>query len=106
MHKQLTKGEIRSAQVLEAAIAVARKPGGWGTLTRQKIAAQAECSEGLVSLYMGDMIEARHWIMKAAVRREMTEIIVQSLVACDGYAVKKWLPAKLKRKALESILGN
>lgn len=101
-----TKGDRRSEQVLQAAIDVARKPGGWGLLTRQRIAQSAGCSEGLVSRYLGDMDEVRYWIMKEAVRQELLEIIVQSLVAADGYAVKKWLPAKLKRKALESILGQ
>jgi len=51
------------------------------------------------------MDEVRHWIMKAAIREEILEIIVQSLVANDGYAVRKWLPKNLKQRSLLSILG-
>lgn len=101
-----TKGDRRSEAILQAAVEVASRPGGWGTLTRQRIAHSAGCSEGLVSRYLGDMDEVRYWVMKEAVRGEIVAIIVQSLAASDGYAVKKWLPAKLKRKALESLLGN
>jgi hypothetical protein len=43
--------------------------------------------------------------MKAAIREEILEIIVQSIAAHDGYAIKKWLPAELKIKALLSLIG-
>jgi hypothetical protein len=74
-------------------------------LTRQVIAIAAGCSEGLVSRYLGDMKDARRLIMKAAIRDEIVEIIVQSVVAHDGYAVKKWLPSELKQRAISSLLG-
>ena len=105
MTDQRFKPEIRRELVLRAAIEVARVPGGWSTLTRQRIAQQAGCSEGLVSLYLGDMSRARRHIMKAAIREEILEIIVQSIAAHDGYAIKKWLPAELKIKALLSLIG-
>lgn len=96
-----TKADRRSAQILQAAITEARCPGGWGTLTRQRIAQSAGCSEGLVSRYLGDMLEVRYWVMKEAVRGEILEIIAQAFVR-DGdiYGV----PRKLQRKALESLL--
>ena len=105
MTKQRFRPEIREELVLRAAIETARKPGGWSRLTRQRIAHTAGCSEGLVSRYLGNMDEVRHWIMKAAIREEILEIIVQSLVANDGYAVRKWLPKNLKQRSLLSILG-
>jgi hypothetical protein len=99
------KPAIRRELVLKAAIEAARKPGGWARLTRQIIAEHADCSEGLVSRYLGDMPDARKAIMRYAIKHEMTEIIAQSIVAHDGYAVKKWLPEALKQKSLLSLLG-
>lgn len=97
--------DIRRELVLRAAIEVARKPGGWAKLTRQLIADAAECSEGLVSRYLGDMPNARKSIMKVAIKDEILEIIIQSVASHDGYAVKKWLPAALKQRAIASLLG-
>lgn len=99
---KITKGDRRSEAILQAAVEVAARPGGWGTLTRQRIAHSAGCSEGLVSRYLGDMLEVRYWVMKEAVRYEHLEIIVQAVAGGDIYAV----PKKLKRKALESLLGK
>lgn len=96
---------IRRELVLRAAIEAARKPGGWAKLTRQIIAEHAECSEGLVSRYLGDMPVARRHIMRVAIKDEILEIIIQSVAAHDGYAVKKWLPAALKQRAIASLLG-
>jgi hypothetical protein len=105
MSNKRFKPTIRRELILRAAIESARQPGGWGLITRQVIATAAGCSEGLVSRYLGDMKDARRIIMKAAIRDEITEIIIQSIVAHDGYAVKKWLPESLKQKALQSLLG-
>jgi hypothetical protein len=99
------KPTIRRELILAAAIEAAREPGGWSRLTRQVIAIHADCSEGLVSRYLGDMPEARKAVMKAAVKGEIVEIIVQSIAAHDGYAVKKWLPADLRQRSIASLLG-
>lgn len=96
------KPSIRRELILSAAIAAARKPGGWSLLTRQVIAAAAGCSEGLVSRYLGDMPSARRAVMKVAVKEEIVEIIAQSVVAHDGYAVKN---KALMQRALASLLG-
>lgn len=91
--------------LIEAAIEAARQPGGWSRLTRESIAKQAECSDGLISRYLGDMANVRKVIMRVAVKREITEIIVQSLAAHDGYAIKKWLPSELRQRSISSLLG-
>lgn len=93
--------EVRRELILKAAVEVARVPGGWSTLTRERIALYAGVSDGLVSLYLGDMKDVRRSIMREAVRDEIFEIIIQSLVAYDGHFV----PKALKRKALSSLLG-
>jgi hypothetical protein len=95
----------RKGLVLQAAIDVSRQPGGWSRLTRERIALQAGVSDGLVSVYLGSMDAAKRMIMRAAIKGEIVEIIVQSLVAHDGYAVTNWLPKTLKQKALASVLG-
>lgn len=103
MRKRFTPSARRET-ILKAAVLIAEKPGGWAKLTRQAIAEAANCSEGLVSRYLGNMAKARALIMKFAVRTENIEIIVQSLAAHDGYAVKKWLPVTLHRRAVQSLL--
>lgn len=105
MRNRRFKPAIRRELILSAAVEVASTPGGWSLLTRQVIADAAGCSEGLVSRYLGDMQDARRAIMKAAVKGEIVEIIVQSIAAHDGYAVRKSLPSELKQKAIASLLG-
>jgi AcrR family transcriptional regulator len=105
MSNERFKPTIRRELILRAAIESARQPGGWSLITRQVIANAAGCSEGLVSRYLGDMKDARKHIMRAAIKDEIVEIIAQSIVCHDGYAVKKWLPETLKQKALQSLLG-
>lgn len=94
------KPHVRRELVLRAAVEAARAPGGWSALTRARIAGAAGCSEGLVSRYLGDMGSARAAIMRVAVRDEIVEIVVQSMVRYDGYRV----PRKLKQKALLSLI--
>lgn len=96
---------VRRELILNAAIITASRPGGWSKLTRQAIAREAKCSEALVSRYLGDIPTARKTIMKAAIKREILEIIVQSIAAHDGYVIKRWLPATLKSRAIVSLLG-
>jgi hypothetical protein len=96
---------VRRHLILNAAVEVARQPGAWAKLTRERIALEAQCSDGLVSRYLGDMPSARRAIMKVAVRDEILEIIVQSIAAHDGFAVVKWLPRTLKQRAIASLLG-
>jgi hypothetical protein len=79
---------IRREMMLKAAIIVASRPGGWSTMTRAAIASQADCSDGLVSLYLGSMQKVRRRVMKAAIQSGLTDIIVQSVVAHDGFAPK------------------
>jgi AcrR family transcriptional regulator len=79
---------IRQEMILRAAIAVASRPGGWGKMTRAAIAEEADCSDGLVSRYLGDIPKIRRRVMKAAIKDGLTDVIVQSVVACDGFAPK------------------
>jgi AcrR family transcriptional regulator len=97
--------DIRRELVLKAAVAVASRAGGWSRMTREAIAREAKCSDGLISRYLGDMPKVRKAVMKHAIKHELLEIIIQSIGAHDGYAVKQWLPAALKKRAIASLLG-
>lgn len=105
MSNQRFKPTIRRELILAAAIQVASRKGGWASLTRERIANEAGVSDGLVSRYLGDMPAARKAIIKAAIKAENLEIIIQSIVAHDGFAVKKLLPTELKQRAIASLLG-
>lgn len=98
MKYQQVKSLARRAGILEAAVKIARRPGGWAKMTREAIALEAECSEGLVSHYLGNIITIRRAVVKIAVKDEITEIVVQSLTLHDGFIQKRWLPASLKNK--------
>lgn len=91
----------RKRMLIEAAIEAARQPGGWSRLTRESIAKQAECSDGLISRYLGDMANVRKVIMRVAVKREIREIIAQSIAAHDGYTIK----SELRQRSISSLLG-
>lgn len=106
MTKNRFQPAIRRELILKAALVTASRPGGWSKLTRQAIAREAGCSDALVSCYLGNMPKVRKAIMREAVRKEILEIIMQSIASHDGYAVKKWLPAALKHKAISSLLGK
>lgn len=101
MSNKRFKPTIRRELILRAAIESARLPGGWSLITRQVIATAADCSEGLVSRYLGDMPSVRKAVMKAAIRDEILEIVAQSVAAHDGYAINKGL----KQRAISSLLG-
>lgn len=73
------------------------KPGGWSKLTRTTLAQAVGCSDAIVNVHIGDMPTVRRAVMRIAVRRGLEEIIVQSLIAHDGYAPKN--------ATLTSILG-
>lgn len=80
----------RRAEILSAAVDHCRKaPGGWAFLTRAKIAEAAECSNGLVSRCLGDMVSVRKAIMKVAVKNDYQEIIAPSRAMHDGFAPRQ-----------------
>lgn len=91
---------VRREMILRAAIKASCKPGGWISLTRARIASQAECSDGLVSRYMGSMENARRLILAVAIDEEIIPIIAQLL----GGQAK--IPTALKQKALKTLSGR
>ena len=89
----------RKEEILRAAIVVAARPGGWGKLTREAVAKQANCADALVSRYFGTMPQFRRTIMRRAIvlatpalsgltHKESLLVIGQGLVCGDAHAGK------------------
>lgn len=94
---------VRREMILRAAIKAARTPVGFITLTRARIADHAECSEGLVSRYLGSMEDVRRIVLEIAIDEEILPIIAQYLAFTGG---KAKIPTALKQKALRTLSGK
>ena len=103
MNKKRLLPDDRKQEILNAAIKVAGRPGGWSKLTRDAVAKEAGCAEGLPSKYFGTMVAFRRAIMRAAIVAEELGVIAQGLAAGDKCAQKAG--ESLKRKALETLAG-
>ena len=103
MNKKRLLPDDRKQQILNAAIKVAGRPGGWAKLTRDAVAKEAGCAEGLPSKYFGTMITFRRAIMRAAIVAEELGVIAQGLAAGDKCAQKA--APELKAAALNTLAG-
>lgn len=74
---------------------------GWSTMTRGDIAQEAECSEALVSHYLGTMDEAREAVMRAAVECEVPRVVAAGLSARHPVALDA--PDSLKKQAAATL---
>lgn len=95
--------EVRKAEILAAALRVAERRGGWRDLTRERVAIEAQCSDGLVSRYFGTMVNFRRAIMREAIRVNNAAIVAQGIGADDRAARKA--PPELKSQALALLAG-
>ncbi len=93
----------RKEQILTAALKVAARPGGWSKLTRDAVAKEAGCAEGLPSKYFGTMVDFRRAVMRAAIKAKALPVIAQGLAAGDKCALKA--DSTLKAQALRSLGG-
>lgn len=89
----------RKDSIIAAALAVASRPGGWTRLTANAIATEADCSYGLVSLYLGSMEALRATLVRAAIKRENYDVVAQAMMA--GYEV----PVGVRAKVIAHIAG-
>ena len=112
MTKKRLLPDDRKLEILNAAIKVAGRPGGWSKLTRDAVAKEAGCADGLVSKYFGTMISFRRSIMRAAIRLAelgsippaiYDSVIAQGLAAGDKCAQKA--DPELKARALNTLAG-
>jgi AcrR family transcriptional regulator len=100
-HKRLSPRD-RKSEILTAAIRVAEKPGSYARLTRAAVAAEATCTEGLVSRYFGTMISLKRAVMRAAVQKENLAIVAQGIACNDGIAAKA--PTQIRTAALQTLV--
>lgn len=91
---------VRKDQILAAAVELA-KLRGYGSVTRDGIAAHAGCSTGLVTKYFSTMTQLKRSIMRVAVKNHILSIIAQGLAAQDPHARKA--PEDVKQKALATL---
>lgn len=93
----------RKSQILNAALRVAERPGGWTNLTRLAVAKEAGCSEALPSVYFGTMKQFRRAIMREAIRVGNHKVIAQGVVSHDTVAMKA--PADVRQAALATLIA-
>lgn len=93
----------RKEQIIEAAVKVAGRPGGWSKLTREAVAREAQCADGLISKYFGTMVAFRRTIMRHAIKTANLSVVAQGLAAGDTCAKKA--DPELKARALETLAG-
>ena len=96
------KPSARREVILIAAMRLARRPGGWASLTRARIATEARCTDSLVSLRLGSMDVVRRTLMKTAIKYEYFDLIAQGLAAGDP-SVRALSPI-LKHKAVATMV--
>jgi len=92
--------DVRGAQLLDVAIALATKHG-LANITRDQIAETAGVAQGLVSLRLGTMDKMRRAVMRNAVSREILPIIAEGLASRDRFAMGA--PEALRKRAAASI---
>lgn len=93
----------RKEQILNAAISVAARPGGWSKLTREAVAREANCTDSLISLHFGTMTEFKRKVMRAAIKANNLLVIGQGVAAGDKTACK--VPDDIRTDALKSLAG-
>lgn len=100
---ELDRNKVESSkqQILNAAVTLSEQPGGWVTLTRDAVAAEAGCATGLVNKYFGTMICFRRSIMRHAILTKNLPVIAQGIAAGDKSALKA--DQALKRLALYTL---
>lgn len=76
---------------------------GYTRVTRDEVAAHAQCSPALVSHYLGTMPDLRRDVMRAAVKRGILPVIAQGLAAKDRHALKA--SEELKKAALATLVA-
>ncbi len=97
------KPDDRKYEILTAALIVAGEPGGWSKLTRDAVAREAQCADGLVSKYFGTMITFRRTIMRHAIKAANLSVVAQGLAMGDVHAQKA--DPELKARALNTLAG-
>lgn len=86
----------RNTAILEAAIAEAKEQG-YQWITREAVAKRAGVSVGSVSNAYERMVFLKRAVLRAAIDREILEIVAQGLA--DGSEIARGAPSDLKQRA-------
>lgn len=92
---------MKEQEVLMAALDCARDLG-YAFMTRRDIAEYADCSESLVSHYLGSMEQVRLEVMKVAVVTEDVTVLAQGIFFKNPEALKA--SKELRQQALQTII--
>ena len=87
--------------ILEVAFIMAQRDG-FGTLTRDGVAAEAGVAMGSINHHWGKMSALREAVMQRAVEEENLELIGQGMALGDSVA--KSAPLELRTRALTTLL--
>ena len=87
--------------ILNVAYTMAQRDG-FGTLTRDNVAAEAGVAQGSVNHNFGTMNGLRDWVMEKAVEEENLELIAQGIAL--GNHVARSAPLELRQRALATLL--
>ncbi|WPJ51428.1 hypothetical protein RCIP0033_00066 [Klebsiella phage RCIP0033] len=87
--------------ILEVAYTMAQRDG-FGTLTRDGVAAEAGVAMGSVNHHWGKMSALREAVIQRAVEEENLELIGQGMALGDSVA--KSAPLELRTRALTTLL--
>lgn len=87
--------------ILEVAYTMAQRDG-FGTLTRDGVAAEAGVAMGSVNHHWGKMSALREAVMQRAVEEENLELIGRGMALGDSIA--KSAPLELRTRALTTLL--
>ncbi len=92
----------RKEQILTASLKVAERIG-YDNMTRQQVARAANCAPALVSKYFGTMKNFKRSVMRAAIKREVLQIILDGIFQKEPQALK--ISKSLKTKAIALLNG-
>lgn len=101
--KTRMKPEARREHILSVAVDIAIKQG-YDNVTRERIAAQAGISTGLVNHAYSTMTKLRRAVMRAAIQRDLLPIIAKGIA--EGCSVAHSAPTELKHRATQWMLDN
>lgn len=96
------KPELRKEEIITAAMIVAQRDG-FNNLQREAVAQQAQCANGSVNRYFGNMNQLRNAVMRRAVKSNppVLSIVATGLAMNHTQAVKA--PDDVKQAAIKSL---
>jgi AcrR family transcriptional regulator len=96
------KPEVRKEELLDAALALAKKHG-YQNVTRNQIAEKVACAPSLIHHYFNTMNQLRRAIISAAIHQKEFTVLAQGLAAKEPKALAA--PIALREAAAQTLIG-